>query len=72
MDESRFSKKLSGTPLYYAPEDNETLSNRIKCAKNPKSLDSNKHAVFLEREFKNVDWQKFFIYALPHEACAQI
>lgn len=32
MDESIFPPKLSGTSLYYAPEDNETLSNRIKCA----------------------------------------
>lgn len=35
MDESKFSKKLPGTSLYHAPEDNETLSNRIQCAKTP-------------------------------------
>lgn len=64
MDESIFPPKLSGTSLYYAPEDNETLSNRIKCAywkKKPKQnkipLDSNEHAVFvvLGEIIQNVD-----------------
>lgn len=79
MDEFRFSKKLPGTSLYYAPEDTETLANRIKCIywqkKKPKwnkSLHSNQHNVFLEREFKIYIDKNFPFIPLQDETYAQI